>query len=159
MTETPPVSPLEQELTNRLKDAMRARDARASACIRMVKTRIMERRTSKGFTGVIDDNLVREVISAYAKTVKKGIEEFEAVGVTTGDALDQLRFEVVYLADFLPKFMDEPATRALVSSIVTRDAITDPKQAGRVMGTIMKAHKGEVDPDLVKRIIAEVLGA
>jgi len=36
-------------------------------------------------------------------------------------------------------------------------AVTDPKQAGKVMGDIMKANKGKFDPAMVKRIVEEEL--
>jgi len=148
---------LEQLLDNRLKNAMRARDARVSACIRMVKTKVMERRTAKGFAGKVDDALVRDVIGAYARMLKKGLEEFEAAGSASGETVDQLRFELDYLAEFLPRTKSEEETRAIVREALAREGITDPKQAGRAMGSVMKLHKGDVDAELVKRLVAEAL--
>src|SRR4029077_17410027 len=39
---------VETDIQDRLKDAMRARDARTADCIRMIKTKHMERRTAAG---------------------------------------------------------------------------------------------------------------
>ena len=40
---------------------------------------------------------------------------------------------------------------------IVRMGVSDPKQSGRVMGDIMKAHKGKFDPSAVKRIVEEEL--
>ena len=38
-------------------------------------------------------------------------------------------------------------------------AITDPKQVGRLMGDLMKTHKGQIEAGDVKRIAEELLAA
>jgi len=50
MSETSPVS-LETQINELLKAAMRSKDARTADCIRMIKTKHMERRTAAGFKG------------------------------------------------------------------------------------------------------------
>ena len=46
---------LEQTLTDTLTQAIRAKDTRTADVVRMLKSRLTERRTSKGFTGEVDD--------------------------------------------------------------------------------------------------------
>ena len=70
-----------------------------------------------------------------------------------------LEFEIDYLSPFLPQVLDEDATRALVQETIAQLAVSDPKRIGQVMGAIMKAHKGEVEADLVRRIAEEQLRA
>jgi uncharacterized protein YqeY len=53
--------------------------------------------------------------------------------------------------------MDDTALRALVRERVAALAVTDPKQVGRLVGDIMKSHKGQVEAADVKRIAEEVL--
>ena len=53
---------LEQELTSRLTQAIKAKDGRTADVVRMLKTRLQERRTAKGFSGQVDDALVLDVI-------------------------------------------------------------------------------------------------
>jgi uncharacterized protein YqeY len=150
---------IEVELTNLLKDAMRAKDARTADCIRMIKTKHMERRTAAGFKGPLDDNLWLEVVAAYQKQVRKAREEYAAVGERGADALPQLDFEIAFCARFLPKVAGDDEVRAVVRETIVRMGASDPKQAGRVMGDIMKAHKGKFDPSSVKRIVEEELAA
>jgi uncharacterized protein YqeY len=72
---------------------------------------------------------------------------------------EQLRFEITYLSDFLPKKLDEARTRELVRAKLSELGVTDPKQAGRVMGALMKEHKDGLDSALTKRVVEEELKA
>src|SRR2546430_9463927 len=104
---------LEQELSDMLTRAIKEKDQRTADVVRMLKSRLQERRTAKGFTGTVDDALVREVIAAYRKQLQKALVEFEAVGERGREQAEQLRFEIGYCERFLPKGMDETALRAL----------------------------------------------
>src|SRR6266853_6254315 len=95
--------PIETQLTDLLKDAMRQKDLRTADCIRMIKTKHMERRTAAGFKGPLDDSLWLEVIAAYQKQLRKSREEYVSVGERGADALPQLDFEIGFCARFLPK--------------------------------------------------------
>jgi uncharacterized protein YqeY len=58
---------------------------------------------------------------------------------------------------WLPEGLDEDALRALVSERITALGVTDVKQVGRLVGDVMKTHKGQVDAGAVKRIAEELL--
>ena len=47
----------------------------------------------------------------------------------------------------------EDEVRAAIKEAIARMGATDLKQAGKVQGDIMKAHKGQFDPAMVKRLI------
>ena len=148
---------LEQELTNRLTQAIKAKDGRTADVVRMLKTRLQERRTAKGFSGQIDDALVLEVIGAYRKQLQKAIAEYEKLGERGAVHAAQLRFEQEFCEGYLPEGMDEAAARALVKDRLAALGITDAKQVGRLVGDIMKTHKGQVEAGDVKRIAEELL--
>jgi uncharacterized protein YqeY len=148
---------IEVQLNDLLKDAMRAKDARTADCIRMIKTKHMERRTAAGFKGPLDDNLWLDVVAAQQKQVRKAREEYASLGERGADALPQLDFEVAFCARFLPKVAGDDEVRAAVRETIARLGAADPKQSGRVMGEIMKANKGKFDPSSVKRIVEEEL--
>ena len=148
---------LEQELDERLRQAIKERDTRTADVVRMLKTRLQERRTAKGFAGEVDDALVRDVIGAYRKQLQKAIPEFEKAGERGRAQIAQLRFETEFCERYLPRGLDETALRALVRDRITALAITDPKQVGRLVGDIMKTHKGQVEAGDVKRLAEELL--
>jgi uncharacterized protein len=150
---------LEQTLNNTLTQAIRDKDQRMADIVRMIKSRITERRTAKGFSGQIDDAAVQDVISAYRKSLQKALPDYEKVGERGRAQAEQLRFEIEVLARWLPKGLDEPALRSLVRERLTALNITDPKQVGRLMGDLMKTHKGLIDAADVKRFAEELLTA
>jgi uncharacterized protein YqeY len=149
--------PLEQQLNDTLKQSMKDKDQRTSDVVRMIKTKIMERRTAKGFTGQVDDALITEVIAAYKKSLQKAVEEFEKLGDKGQEQAEQLRFEVGFCDRFLPKGLDEDALRALVKERMATLGITDAKQVGKLLGDIMKTHKGQVQANDIKRVAEELL--
>jgi uncharacterized protein len=148
---------IEAQLNDLLKEAMRARDPRTADCIRMIKTKHMERRTAAGFKGPLDDGLWADVVASYQKQLRKAREEYAAIGERGADALPQLDFEITFCARFLPQAASDDEVRAAVNETIARLAISDPKQAGRVMGEIMKANKGKFEPTTVKRLVDEAL--
>jgi uncharacterized protein YqeY len=150
---------LEQTLNDTLTQAIKAKDGRTADVVRMLKTRIQERRTAKGFAGTVDDALVLDVIAAYRKLLQKALAEYEKAGERGAAQAAQLRFEIEFCERFLPRAMDDAAVRALVRERIAALGISDPKQAGRLVGDIMKTHKGQVEAGDVKRIAEELLKA
>jgi uncharacterized protein YqeY len=148
---------LEQQLNDTLKQAMKDKDAATSDVVRMIKTRIMERRTAKGFSGTVDDALIVDVIAAYRKQLQKALEEFQKAGDKGAEQAAQLRFEIGFCERFLPRGLDEAALRALVQERLGALGIRDAKQVGRLVGDIMKTHKGLVEAADVKRVAEELL--
>jgi uncharacterized protein len=150
---------LEQTLTDTLTQAIRAKDTRTADVVRMLKSRLTERRTSKGFTGQVDDTLVLDVIGAYRKSLQKALPDYEKAGERGQAQAAQLRFEIEFCERFLPRGLDDAALRALVRERLGALGVTDAKQVGRVVGDVMKTHKGQVEAADVKRVAEELLQA
>jgi uncharacterized protein len=149
--------PLEQDLNERLTHAIKDRDTRTADVLRMLKTKLMERRTAKGFAGAVDDALVLDVIAAYRKQIQKALAEFDKLGERGQAQAAQLRFEVELCEGYLPMGLGADELRSLVGDRVRALGIEDPKQIGRLVGDIMKSHKGQVDAADVKRLAEELL--
>jgi uncharacterized protein YqeY len=148
---------LEQTLEQTLTQAIKDRDARTADVVRMLKTKLTERRTAKGFVGEVDDPLVLDVIGAYRKQLQKALVEFEKVGERGAAQAAQLRFEIGFCERFLPRGMDEAALRTLIRERAGTLGVTEAKQVGRLVGDIMKTHRGQVEAGDVKRIAEELL--
>src|SRR5256714_7216649 len=121
---------LAQQLDDTLKASIKEKDTRTANVVRMLKTKLTERTTAKGFSGQVDDALVRDVIGAYRKQLQKAIPEFEKVGERGAAQVAQLRFEVAFCERYLPKGLDETELRALVGQRLAALGITDGKQVG-----------------------------
>jgi len=150
---------LAERLDDILRLSIKARDLRTADVVRMLKARVLERRTAKGFSGQVDDALVTDVIGAYRKQLQKALAEFEKVGERGAAQAEALRFEIAFCEQFLPRGLDEAALLSLVRERIQALGIVDEKQFGRLVGDVMKTHKGQVEAAAVKRAAESVLGA
>jgi len=148
---------VEEDLRKQLTQAMKAKDLRTANVLRMVSTKVMERRTAKGFHGVVDDALYLDVIAAYRKSLIKAREEFVAAGVKGQEQAEQLQWEIGLLESFLPRGLSAAEVRAAVRATIEATGASDPKMAGRIVGEVMKSHKGRVEAAEVKKIAEEEL--
>jgi uncharacterized protein YqeY len=149
--------PLARQLDDTLRTAIKDKDTRTANVVRMLKTKLTERTTAKGFSGEVDDPLVVDVIGAYRKQLQKALAEYEKVGERGAAQAAELRFEIEFCERYLPRGLDEGALRAVVSERLAALGITDARQAGRVVGDVLKTHKGQVEAADVKRIAEELL--
>ncbi len=150
---------LEQTLNDVLAHAIKDKDTRTTGVVRMLKTKVLERRTAKGFSGAVDDALILDVIAAYRKQVQKALAEYDKAGERGAAQAAELRFEIAFCERYLPRGLDEAALRALVRERLGALGITDAKQVGRLVGDVMKTHKGQAEAADVKRIAEELLRA
>ncbi|HAC81702.1 MAG: GatB/YqeY domain-containing protein [Candidatus Binatia bacterium] len=149
---------IQDEIETRLKAALRAKDQAVLDVLRMLKSRVQERTTAKGFSGEVTDALWLEVIAAYQKQMKKAVGEYEKLGAAGAEQLAKISFEVEFCATFLPAQLSEGDLRTLVRERMEENGVTEPGQIGRLVGAVMKTHKGQVDAANVKRIAEELLG-
>jgi uncharacterized protein YqeY len=149
--------PIEQDLKTRLTEAMKAKDLRTANVIRMINTKVMERRTAKGFSGQVDDALVLDVIAAYRKSLIKAREEFLAAGERGKEQAVELEWEIRFCDALLPKGLSDDELHAAVRAAIAATGAKDPKMAGRIVGEVMKQHKGKVEAAAVKRVAEEEL--
>ena len=150
---------LEAQLREQLTAALKAKDLKTANLIRMINTKIMERRTAAGFTGQVDDALILDVIASYRKAMEKAKGEFAAAGDRGKDQIAELQFEVDWCSNWLPKQLGEEELRAVVAKHVAELPKKDPKMAGKVIGMVKKELGERADVALVKKIAEELLSA
>jgi uncharacterized protein len=153
------MSKLEDDLRAQLTAALKAKDLRTANLVRMINTKIMERRTAKGFTGQVDDALVLDVISVYRKQMEKARGDFVAAGERGKDQVADLDFELAWCATMLPAQLTEAELRAAVAEAVAGLPQKDPKMAGRIVGAVKKQFGDRVDAKLAKQLAEELLSA
>ncbi|HET7506493.1 MAG TPA: GatB/YqeY domain-containing protein [Kofleriaceae bacterium] len=148
---------LEAQLREQLTAAIKAKDLKTANLIRMINTKIMERRTAKGFSGTVDDALVLDVISTYKKAMEKARAEYASAGDRGKDQLAELEFEIAWCAKWLPQGLGEAELREAVAKAVAELPARDPKMAGRVIGAIKKQFGDRADAQLTKKLADEEL--
>ena len=148
---------LEPKLRAQLTAAIKARDLKTANLIRMINTKIMERRTAEGFTGTVDDALILDVLATYKKQMEKAKREYAAAGERGKEAIAEADFEIAWCAGWLPQQASEAELRDAVVKAVAELPQKDPKMAGRVIGAIKKQYGDRADAQLVKRLAEDAL--
>ena len=150
---------IQEELAEELKDAMRSREARRREVIREIETLVTRRRAEPGFTGDVDDDLYLSVMGGFARKMTKAAEEYEGLGERGAEMAAKLRWEVDYVSRWLPTKLSDEETRRLVQATIRELGADDPKQAGRIVGRLMKTRGEDLDGATVNRIVREELQA
>lgn len=135
--------------------ALRAKDRARVSALRGIRAAFVNEMKKDGRETLSDEACVA-ILRTLAKQRRESIEAFEGAGRDDRAAAE--RAELAVVESFLPRLADEATTRAWVEAAVAETGAGGPGDVGRVMGAVMKAHKGEVDGALARRIAGEVLG-
>ncbi len=148
---------MDQKLTETLKTAMRNRDKQMLGLVRMLKSKMTETLTKPGFSRELDDELWLEVIESYARSQQKALVQYEEIGDAGQEHIEQLQWELNALKAWLPTKADEDTVRVWVQEAV--DSLGGPESAnfGQVMGAVMKNHKKDVEPTMVRNLVQAAL--
>ncbi len=145
------------ELSTELRAAMKAGDKPRVAAARQIQTLVAQARSEPGFEGEVDDALYLDVIKSYVKTIQKSREEYLGYGERGAAHAEQLAAEIEFLERWLPQTLGEDETRAVVDEAIAELGAAEPKDAGRVIGSIMKSGRQDLDGRLVARLVKERL--
>ena len=94
------------------------------------------------------------VVEAYAKKLRKSVEEYAKLGKP--DTVASLRAEIAVVEEYLPKRASADETDQLVAAFLAGKPFTG-KQAGQATGAFMKAHGTAVDAGLASAAIRKRL--
>ena len=150
---------LEAQLREQLTSSLKAKDLKTANLIRMINTKIMERRTAKGFEGEVNDALVLDVIATYKKSMEKARADYVAAGDRGKEQVEELDFEIAWCSKWLPTQLSEAELREAVAKAVGDLPAKDPKMAGKIIGAIKKQFGDRADAQLAKKIAEELLSS
>jgi hypothetical protein len=103
----------------------------------------------------LSDETCVAILRRLEKQRQESIEAFDAG--KRPELAARERADLAVVREFLPSLADEAKTRAWVGEAIAATGAAKPADVGRVMGALMKAHKGDVDGNLARRIAAELL--
>ena len=95
-----------------------------------------------------------QAVEAYAKKLKKSLEEYQKLGRT--DEVIKLRFEIGVVEEYLPKRASAEETDKLVEQFLAANTFTE-KQIGQATGAFLKANGSTVDPALASAALRKRL--
>jgi uncharacterized protein YqeY len=146
---------LVEQVSEQLKDAMRARDKVRVQALRGIRAAFLEALKSGQYDGELPDEDAIGLLRRLAKQRRESIEAYQAGG--RDDLVEQEQGELAIIEDFLPKLADEATTRAWVQAAIAKTGASGPGDMGKVMGALMKAHKGDLDGKLANQLVRELL--
>jgi uncharacterized protein YqeY len=146
--------PIADQVTEQMKQAMKARDERRLVALRSMRSAFLNEMKKDGSTSV-SDAVCEGLLRKLEKQRKESIEAFSNAGREELAAAE--RAELAVIQEFLPQLADESKVREWVDAAIAQAGATSGKDIGKVMGALMKAHKGEIDGDLARRIAQERL--
>jgi hypothetical protein len=134
---------------------MKAKDAARLGALRNIRAAFLVEMKRDG-SETLDDATAIAVLRRLAKQRQESIDAFTQAN--RPERVAEERAELAVVEEFLPRLADEATTRAWVAEAIAASGAASAKDLGRVMGALMKAHKGDVDGDLARRIAGELLG-
>lgn len=151
-----PTMSIQEEVSSSLKTSMKAKDADATRALRMIRAGLLTKMKEDGSDTISDEDAVA-VLRKLAKMRAEAIEMFSQGG--RDDLVENEKKDLAVVERWLPKLANEEVTRAWAEEAIAASGASGPSQAGKAIGALMKAHKGEVDGALAKKIVTELLTA
>lgn len=137
---------LRQQLNEALKEAMRSKDQRTLATVRLVmaglKDRDIQARTS-GQGDCISDEEILELLQKMVKQRREAMEIYEKGH--RSDLVEKEAAEIEVLERFLPRQLDEAETKAAVDEMIEELDAGNVKDMGRVMAALKERYAGRMD--------------
>jgi uncharacterized protein YqeY len=149
------VSTLVDKVAEELKKAMLAKDSARTNGFRMIRAALIE--LAKDGKGDVTDERATEALRRLRKQREDAIAEYVKAG--RADLAEGERAEMAIVDELLPKLADEDTTRAWVRDAIAASGAAGPRDMGKAMGALMKAHKADVDAAVARRLLEEALGA
>jgi hypothetical protein len=147
---------LRDRLSDDLKRAMKARNARRVSTLRLVFAAIQDReiRAEKPDTVATDV----ELVALLAKMVKQREESasiYEAGGRPELAAAE--REEISIIREFMPRQLADSELRDAVRQVIADTAASSPKDMGKVMAALKQRHAGCIDFAKAGALVKELL--
>ncbi|HWA92394.1 MAG TPA: GatB/YqeY domain-containing protein [Rhizomicrobium sp.] len=151
---------LREQLNESMKEAMKAKDAKRLATLRMVLAALKDRdiaartETSRELLG--DD----DILLLLAKMIKQ--REESAAAFDSGNRPELAaseREEIAVIRGFMPKQMSDEETRAAASAVIAELGATQMKDMGKVMAAMKERYAGQMDFAKASGTVKDLLSA
>jgi uncharacterized protein YqeY len=136
---------LRDDINNAVKDAMRAKDERKLATLRMVNSTLknadIEAR-GQGKPPLADADILG-VLQKMIKQRQESVELYEKGG--RDELAAQERAEIEVISAYLPKQMSEDEVKAAISAAIAETGAAGMKDMGKVIAALRGKYAGQMD--------------
>ena len=141
--------PLTDQISNDLKVAMRAGDARKRNAIRLLTAALKQKEVDERKT--LADADVVAIIDKMLKQRRDSIEQFEKGG--RQDLADTEKFELAVLQAYMPQALSEAEIAAAVTASIQESGAKGPADMGKVMAVLKPKLAGRADMSKVSGLV------
>jgi hypothetical protein len=145
---------LRDQLQQDLQDAIRARDARRKAALRVALSSVQ---TVEAEQGPLSDDEILRLLQKEVKQREEALEMMKEAG--RDDLVAEDSEELDILRAYLPEPLDHDALASLVDEVIAEVDATSMADMGKVMQTIMPRVRGRADGSEVNRLVREKLSS
>lgn len=133
-------------LQEALKEAMRSKEARAVATVRLILAALKDRdiaARSKGQMDGISDDEILSMLQSMIKQRRESIQLYEQGGRL--ELAEQESEEIAVIERFLPRQMDDAEVAAAIDATLSALGAAGLKDMGRVMADLRERFAGQMD--------------
>ena len=150
---------LREAFTERLKQAMRAKDARTLSSVRMILAALKDRdiaaRGTGNAAGIPDAEILR-LLQGMIKQRRESIALYRQGN--RPELAEQEEQEITVIESFLPKQMSDEETAAAVKEAIAETGAAGVKDMGKVMSVLRERHAGVIDMARAGAVVKRLLG-
>ena len=143
------------QVSNDIKEAMKARNKVRLETLRNIKKVFLEAKTAPGANDTLDDSAALKLLQKLAKQGKESAATYVEQGGRDG-ADDELA-QVAVIETFLPKPLSAEEIEQIVRSIIAETGATSIKEMGKVMGVASKRLAGKADGGAISAVVKQLL--
>ncbi len=143
------------QISNDIKEAMKARDKVRLETLRNVKKVFLEAKTAPGANDELTDEAALKIIQKLAKQGRDAAAIYEGQG-RADLAADELA-QVNVLEQYMPKQMSADELTLALSDIIAQVGATGPQDMGKVMGVATKQLAGRAEGRAISACVKELL--
>jgi uncharacterized protein YqeY len=144
---------LKEQITEDMKNAMRAKDTGRLGTIRLLLAAMKQKEVDERVE--LDDAAVIAIVEKLIKQRKDSISQFQAAGRDDLVAIENA--ELVVLQAYMPAQMSEAEVAALVAEAVAQVGAAGPQDMGKVMGIVKPKLAGKADMGVVSAQVKAAL--
>ena len=146
---------LDNQISDSLKQALKAGDKTKVSVLRMVLSDIKNKKIEDGVKELDDEHVIL-LIQKRARQHQESIKQFEEGG--RQDLVEKEASELKYLEEYLPEQLSEEEVTKIVEEVIAETGASSVRDMGKVMGQIMPRVKGKADGRLINKIVGSKLG-
>jgi uncharacterized protein YqeY len=146
---------LRQRLNDDMKTALKAGEKERLGVIRLMISAMKSADMEPSAKGPIDDAGIVAVLTRMVKQRRDSIEQYNAGGRPELAAKEAA--EITIIEAYLPKLMDEAATREVITTLIAETGAAGPKDMGKVMGALKTRYAGQIDMGRASGLLKDLL--